>query len=398
MSLLKKNILSHNLKTFAERKQFFSAAPHNLHVTEAKSKDLDGLWLLKYDQVKTNFDEPFCKEARGIIFDGDQVVCYPFKKFFNAGEKHADTIDWSTARVQHKYDGSIIKVYWLEQKENRVARWMVATNGTIDARTAMVDDQNGISFFDLFEEARTRSGFDYNRLDKDCTYMFELMHPKSLIVIRYTEPKLVHIGTRNNKTFVESYEPIGVEQAETFPLHNLEECLAAAERLGQSQEGFVVVDANWNRIKVKGSTYLTLHHTLTNNHLSTEEAAASLFLKNEQSEIVAYQDNPEMVEICRHIKEIEQRLAHFLSTLEKTFNDVEQKKLTSRKEIATTIKLASPKNFAILMARVTYEEKNKGNSLLPIKEFFKQNLFAKLGTDNKKIDRATLREFLEIIK
>ncbi len=400
MTALQKIFSTHGLDTFEKKKAFLTAHPYNLHVSEAKSEDLKGLWIAKYDQVKTNFTEEFCKEARGIIFDGDKVVCYPFKKFFNSGEKHADVIDWSTATVLHKYDGSIIKIYWLEANEKRPAgKWMVATNGTIDAKTATVDEQNGVTFYDLFEEARKLCNLDFNRLDKKCTYMFELMHPKSLIVVRYTVPRLVHIGTRNNITFQESYENIGVEQAEVFSLTSLEECVDAAAKLGQFQEGFVVVDSQYNRNKIKGSVYLTLHHTLTNNHLTTEEAAGSLVLRNEQSEVQAYQENPEMVEICQHVVAIEKRMKNFLTALVKTYQQVQDKKLSSRKDIASAYRAASSKHFAFFMARVTYEEKFKGDDRVPLQDFFQQYIFGKMvGGKNAKIDRATIREFLELIK
>lgn len=397
MSLIRKIILDRALDTIDKKRDFFTAKPFNLHLSLPKSNDLQGLWLLKYDQIRTDFCEPFCKEARGIIFDGDEIVCCPFYKFFNANEKHADKIDWSTAVVQHKYDGSIIKVYWLEANESkqRQARWMVATNGTIDARTATVDEQNNITFFDLFEEARKLCGFNYDLLDKNCTYMFELMHPKSLIVVRYTEPRLVHIGTRNNKTLQESYDFIGVQQVETFPLQSLEECLAAASKLGQMQEGYVVVDKSYNRNKIKGEVYLTLHHTLTNNHLSTEEAAASLVLRNEQSEINAYSENPQMVDICKHISAVEKRLELFLEYLAKAFEKIQDQKLESRRDIAAAYRAESEKNFALFMGCVSYKDKNKQDQSLA-KEIFRKLIFDKLGS--KKIDRATIREFLELIK
>ena len=35
-----------------------------------------------------------------------------YVKFFNHGESNADIIDWKTARVYEKLDGSIITMYW----------------------------------------------------------------------------------------------------------------------------------------------------------------------------------------------------------------------------------------------------------------------------------------------
>lgn len=59
--------------------------------------------------------EPIVQECRGLILDeaeGWRVVCMPYKKFFNFGEDCCADIDWSTAKVQEKLDGSLISLYW----------------------------------------------------------------------------------------------------------------------------------------------------------------------------------------------------------------------------------------------------------------------------------------------
>jgi tRNA splicing ligase len=63
------------------------------------------LVLLKYDQINSPFAEPIVRECRGIILDEAsnwRVVSRSFDKFFNHGEGHAATIDWSTARVYRR--------------------------------------------------------------------------------------------------------------------------------------------------------------------------------------------------------------------------------------------------------------------------------------------------------
>ena len=53
-------------------------------------------------------------QCRGLILrkDTNQPVCVPFYKFFNLGEEQAHAIDWGTASVYEKVDGSLIKVRW----------------------------------------------------------------------------------------------------------------------------------------------------------------------------------------------------------------------------------------------------------------------------------------------
>src|SRR3972149_10320778 len=64
----------------------------------------------KYDQIASQMSEQIVQESRGIILgetDDWEVVARPFDKFFNHGEGHARPIDWATARVQEKLDGSL---------------------------------------------------------------------------------------------------------------------------------------------------------------------------------------------------------------------------------------------------------------------------------------------------
>ena len=72
------------------------------------------------------------RRAAGIVLqkNTNKVVCYPFSKFFNAGEHRAAQVDWTTAVFTEKLDGSLIKLYYLETEK----QWVAATNNTIDAR------------------------------------------------------------------------------------------------------------------------------------------------------------------------------------------------------------------------------------------------------------------------
>src|SRR5689334_401284 len=88
-----------------------------------------GYVLFAYNMIESDFSNSIVQEARGVIFDELTMipVCIPFFKFFNVQEGHAADIDWSTATVTEKLDGSIIKLW------NDAGAWHISTNGTIDA-------------------------------------------------------------------------------------------------------------------------------------------------------------------------------------------------------------------------------------------------------------------------
>lgn len=235
----------------------------------------DGVYVIfNYDEF-CNFSDPIVQEARGIIIDKErlEVVCWPFRKFGCWDESYADTIDWSTARVQEKIDGSIIKVWY----DKRTGYWNVSTNGMILAKFAKVDGEGMESYLDVFQQADNYKDIDYNLLCREYTYIFELVSPQTQVVIRHEKPHLYHIGTRDNTTGKELQVNVRIEQPKCYSLRNLEECKQAAAQLNVAQdgkvhgiqkEGFVVVDANWNRIKVKSADYCMMHHLVSGTKIA----------------------------------------------------------------------------------------------------------------------------------
>lgn len=228
----------------------------------------DGLVLLKYNQIASNLSNAIVQECRGLILDSKddwRVVRYAFSKFFNYGESDAAEIDWSTARVQAKIDGSLCSCSWWPREK----AWIVSTNGTINAYDTQVASQSDTflddvnkTFGEVFDEACLKQNFDWGALQPNCTYTFELVSPYSRVVVPYEETKIYHLATRNNETLEEFVDDIGIEKPKEYPLYSLYATIEAAKQLNREgttidDEGFVVVDQNWHRIKIKSPLYLT---------------------------------------------------------------------------------------------------------------------------------------------
>ena len=89
-------------KSFSEIKNVLEGPPYNCNVSE------DGnYYLIKYNQIRSDFSNKAVCQARGIILrkTDNKIVCWPFEKFFNYGEKYASSINWDSAKVQEKIDG-----------------------------------------------------------------------------------------------------------------------------------------------------------------------------------------------------------------------------------------------------------------------------------------------------
>ena len=301
-----------------------SRAPHFVKIKR------DGAYVIfTYSQVESDFSNPVVQECRGIILreDGLVPVCVPFFKFFNAGEPNAHTVDWGTARVQEKIDGSIIKLW------HDAGMWHVSTNGTIDAAKATLENsvcEYG-SYGELFEVARRRAGLNFGALDPECTYMFELVSPYNKAIVYYADIAIFHIGTRNNISLKEFDTNIGVAKPKTFPLNSLDDCMRAAANLPFNEEGYVVVDANFHRVKVKSPEYVRVHR-LGNNGVITVGRIIEIIRQNEQAEFLTYY--PEYATLINQTRE---KINVVISDLQERIDAFSAQVFETQKDFAATV-------------------------------------------------------------
>lgn len=221
-------------------------------------------YIFNYSPIDCHFDDPVVQEARGIILDIDDdrgsisVVCWPFRKFCNYQEGFADEIDWGSARVQEKVDGSIVKLYHYN------GEWVWSTNRMIEAKDAYTETGNMLQ---LILSSENYDKIPFSELDKDTTYIFELVNRESRVVIKYSTDILYHTGTRNNITGEESEVYLGIIKPKRYPMQTLDECVRAANELNKNgevvNEGYVVVDKNYHRVKIKSPAYIAVHGVVT---------------------------------------------------------------------------------------------------------------------------------------
>ena len=232
--------------------------------------------------IEADFSDPLVCEARGIIIDivHQDVLCRPFDKFFNVQEQYAADIDWNSARVLEKIDGSLIKLYWYN------GEWVFATSSTCDAAEASVDGYKDITYRDVIARADNYGKIPFDELHKDTTYLFELVSPLTQVVIKYDITTLYYLAARDNMTGEEVDDELeGFKRPKSFPLRSVDECIHAAMKLNSDtednlkDEGFVVVDGEHRRIKIKSPAYIAMHRVATNK-VFTAKRMTELFLQN----------------------------------------------------------------------------------------------------------------------
>lgn len=243
---------------------------------------------LKYNQIESPMHESIVQQCRGMVVDvaRGQVLAWPYNKFWNHGEALAAPIDWSTARVQEKLDGSLMILH------RHDGEWQVASSGHPTAGGSFGSDER--TFRDAFWQTIRGLGITVGVLDPDATYMLELCDAPNRIVVQHERPRLVLHGARWLITG-EEFRPAalahdaresGLELVREFPIASITDCLTAAEALDPiRQEGFVVVDGAFNRVKIKSPRYVALHHLKGN---ATPRRAIELWQTGEHEELLAH--------------------------------------------------------------------------------------------------------------
>lgn len=235
-----------------------------------KSRDYENKILLKYDQLSspTLMALPEVQECRGLILDKNDwsVMSLAFTKFFNSEEGNAVKIDWSTAHVLEKLDGSCIQVYYDKYKNT----WFAGTTGTAEGE-GEVNNKLGTTFNDLFwKTVKDKYNLDTNQLSTEFCYVFELTTPYNIVVKPHGESSASLLIIRNLSTLKELSRAdvemvgltLGLPVVKAFDLNakDVGTLLRTFENMVWSEEGYVVVDANFNRIKIKNPAYVAVHH------------------------------------------------------------------------------------------------------------------------------------------
>ena len=226
--------------------------------------------LLKYNQLisPTLMGLPEMQDCRGLVLEMNtwKVMSLAFRKFFNAQEGNAAKIDWNTAHVLEKLDGTMIQVYWDWNKNV----WFAGTTGTAEGE-GEVNNKMGTTFNDLFwDTVNNKYSFNDCLLDKNHIYVFELTTPYNIVVKPHGESSATILTVRNRETLEElpgkdlemAAISLGLPLVKKYDLNvkDVNTLLHTFEGMTWSEEGYVVVDGNFNRVKIKNPAYLAVHH------------------------------------------------------------------------------------------------------------------------------------------
>jgi RNA ligase len=245
---LQKYLVKHGLTKLA----------HEFNIKVNRHTDFTNLVCLKYSQRESPLNEKIVQQCRGIILDevdNWSIVSYPFDKFFNHGEKSAAKIDWNTATVFEKLDGSLMTLYFYQGK------WRVQSSAIADA-SGYVEEES-FTFSELFWQIWHESGY---QLPSDTThcFMFEMLSPYNRVVVRQNQNTLILLGVRHLRTLAELDphlwgEKYGWRVVQNLPFKTEAEILTSSRQIDpMKNEGYVVCDQFFKRIKIKSPQYVAI--------------------------------------------------------------------------------------------------------------------------------------------
>jgi predicted kinase len=306
------------LEKFAERNSIRMPLTKE-HMANINVSEKNGYFLYNYNKnVLVPMDDPIIIYCRGLVLNGDgYVINMPFKRFFNAHESQCATIDWDSAEILEKLDGSLICVWWTGSE------WEVTTRGSFYPNEHAHNFKE--TFLRLFDKC--------NILSQDACYIFELISKDNRIVTKYTTERAVLIGARNLLTAKEFTQDeldrlagiLEVDRPKRFKATSVDECRKLFEDMKDDEEGVVIVDKYFNRMKLKQQSYLTMSRIIALKHQAVLE-----YLLGMTKLDADFTDMPELKEKEAEINMVYNSVKEYIGNI---FNNI--KHIESQKEFAS---------------------------------------------------------------
>ena len=232
-----------NINDFATLKKILESTPYNLKIKE--DIDYPNLFLI-HVKTDSDFSLKIVNECNGIIMDKNnfKIVCYSFDKCSDLSDLDPK-LDKNNLFYEFSFEGSLIRAFYYENK------WVYSTKKCIDAsKSYWISNKN---FKELFMEC-VGSNYIFDNLNKNNCYSFIIIHPENNIVAKCTAPSIFHISTRDMTTLKEIEDNIYIYKLNKIKIE--EDTLPSfmlniLNDTNLDFEGFIFIDAHYNRWKLK---------------------------------------------------------------------------------------------------------------------------------------------------
>lgn len=395
MLAIQKHIIEHGLDATIEKfKLDFKDYPHKV--------------LLKYKQIESPMSMPEVQDARGLVLRKSDwsVLSLAFRKFFNVGEGNGEPLDWSTARIYEKLDGTLVHVY--SDGDNIC----FGTTGTAEGEGSVdnfhwspdgATERSFGTFADLFwkafletNQAVVPDGIVYESRRQafawwsGYTLAFELCTPYNIVVTPHADFRVYLLGARKLDTMEEvgfddlnkMAEALGVLRPRTFDVNDVDELMVMVAKQPFSMEGVVACDANFNRRKLKNPAYVSVHYM---REATAYWRIVDVVRSGEMDEYLAYFPGRK-----EEVSDIETKWKSLISKMEEMAADV--------KPHADKVRASDPESPESRLARkdaamfISKEAKQRG--LTPFQAYFFNMLGGTKAVRSPELRTANLYDYL----
>ena len=277
-------------------------------------KYTNGLAVLNYSQIDSPKYHPIVRECRGLIIDYVNLcpVSKTFKRFYNLNENVNDDFDFDGGFIaQEKADGSLVPVYFFDDE------WHMGTRGTAFGEGTT---SSGMTFREIFEGI---IGTDINTFMKGrsiyYSYVFEMCSIHNKVVKLYEDGKIYLLAVQWIGDDIECInmavdavaKELNVHRPIDYDIDDIDDVVESFKDFEASEEGYVLIDSKFNRVKVKNPAYVDLHHLKGNGEITPKRIVGVIF-RGETEEVLSY--FPEYREFFEPKQEAYNRLVDDIET------------------------------------------------------------------------------------
>jgi len=244
---------TNSITTYDDAQDFLKKEPYFLDLK------YDGnIYRISHIEGKSDRNNKIVKTFSGLILKKDNIgdILYRGQSLSeqivventitNDDIKTVNVNDWEHITVQKLYDGSRIKVFYIDG-----VGWNISTSRCINACKAFWNSPK--SFYQLFMECL--GNFNLESLDKNKCYTFIIQHPENRIVIPHSVPSLIHVSTYDKNTNNIVDIDIGLPKAEVCVFESFNQLIENLLSLEHTSPGYMLIDNNHDRVHLICSKY-----------------------------------------------------------------------------------------------------------------------------------------------
>lgn len=331
-------------------------------------------FVLNYDQIFAKSGDPIAEQCRGLvvrprkmkgwtpenwktqIVDDVEVLAWPMNRFYNFGDGACHQVDWNdpSLRVYEKVDGTCIILYW----DPLHGKWHAGTRSVPEADLPIYAGHieiGDMTFSQLFLKALIATREELSgkpvdwevdgpdrviHLNKEVTYVFELVSPYNQIVVSYPEPRVYLLAARHTATgqelVPETLQIQHVRRPKTWPLNDAVSVGAFVNSMNPSElEGAVICDSKFRRMKIKSMAYVLAHKSKDAVTASPRNALEAIILEKVDDIIPLVPK-----EVADKMLKMQDAYAQYCKTLDANFERFRAEAAGNRRRFAEQVMLS----------------------------------------------------------